>query len=129
MNLMETLGKASPSDFPALFFLQSILPEVNTIFDFGGSVGNLFYCYSQYLDFPTHLRWLVYDLPKNVELGEEIASHRSEHRLSFTSSLNDGDGADLLLATGAIHYFEEPLSEKLASFHKKPRYVLINRIL
>jgi putative methyltransferase (TIGR04325 family) len=127
VDLMGHIERASPSDYAALFFLQPLLPFVRTIFDFGGNVGNLFYCYSRYLDFPADLTWTVYDLPENVKLGERIAADSGAYRLRFTTSLSDGDGADLFIATGALHYFEKPLADMLAEFKKKPRYVLVNR--
>jgi putative methyltransferase (TIGR04325 family) len=125
--LMKATEKAGPSDYAALFFLQPIMPLIRTVFDFGGNVGNLFYCYSKYLDLPSDLTWMVYDLPENIEIGEQIASNSGERRLRFTSSLNDGDGADLFIASGALHYFEPPLPEIIAKFKNRPHYVLVNR--
>jgi putative methyltransferase (TIGR04325 family) len=125
--LMKTIEQATPSDYPALFFLQPIVPLIRTVFDFGGNVGNLFYCYSKYLDLPSDFSWTVYDLPKNIETGAQIANEAGERRLRFTNSLSDADGADLFIACGALHYFEPPLPDIIAEFHRKPRYVLVNR--
>lgn len=127
INLMKTVQKANPSDYPALFFLQPILPVVRRVFDFGGSVGNLLYCYSNYVSIPDDLTWTVFDVPENVQLGEQIAGDAGERRLRFTSSLSEGDGADVFLATGALHYFEKSLAAMLSEYRRKPRYVLINR--
>ncbi|HEX4773095.1 MAG TPA: methyltransferase, TIGR04325 family [Bryobacteraceae bacterium] len=127
INLMKTVQNANPSDYAALFFLQPILPAVRTVFDFGGSVGNLWYCYSNYISMPADLTWTVFDVPENVQLGEQIAKDAGENRLRFTSFLCDGDGADVFIATGALHYFEESLPAMLSEYHSKPRYVLINR--
>lgn len=127
VNLMARIDTAKPSDYPALFFLQGVTPFIRTVFDFGGNVGNLFYCYSKYLEFSTDLVWTVYDVQENVTLGEQIASDSDEGRLRFTTSLSDGDGADLFIATGALHYFDRLLPEMIAEFEKKPRYVLVNR--
>jgi putative methyltransferase (TIGR04325 family) len=127
INLMKTVQTANPSDYPALFFIQPILPDIRTVFDFGGSVGNLFYCYSNYVSIPADLTWMIFDVPENVQLGEQIASEAGERRLRFTSALSDGDGADLFIATGALHYFEKSLPAMLSDYRLKPRYVLINR--
>jgi putative methyltransferase (TIGR04325 family) len=127
INLMQTIEKASPSDYAALFFIQPLVPVIRNIFDFGGSVGNLFYCYAKYVNFPKDFIWTVYDVAENVELGERIAGDFGESRLRFTTSLSDGDGVDLFMATGALHYFEKPLPDILAEFRTKPRFVLINR--
>jgi putative methyltransferase (TIGR04325 family) len=119
--------KPRPGDYAALFHLQRIMPQVQNVFDLGGSVGNLFYCYSKYLDFPPDLSWMVCDLATTNRLGETLADSRKEQRLRFTDQLMDADGADLLIISGALHYFEQPLSNMLAAFVVKPRYVLVNR--
>ena len=127
INLIRTMEEATASDYAALFYLQPVLPSLRTIFDFGGSIGNLFYCYAKYLDFPADLIWTVFDVPENVDFGEKFARDRGEQRLRFTACLGDGDGVDLFLATGALHYFETPLPDIISEFQKKPRYVLVNR--
>ena len=118
---------ARPSDYPALFHMQPLLPSLRTVFDFGGNVGNLFYCYSRYLALPNDLIWTVYDLPNNLDVGAKIARERRESRLRFTERLEEADGVDLLIACGSMHYFEEPLPDIIAKFARLPRYVLINR--
>jgi len=115
------------SDYPALFHMQSLLPSLRTVFDFGGNVGNLLYCYSRYLALPSDLTWTVYDLPKNLERGAAIACAKRETRLRFTRQFEEADGADLFIACGSMHYFEEPLPDMLAKLSRLPRYVLINR--
>jgi putative methyltransferase (TIGR04325 family) len=119
--------KPRPSDYAALFHLRSILPGVKHVFDLGGNVGNLFYCYSDYLELPTTLTWMIYDLPAMLSMGQELARERNETRLRFTDSFYDADGADLLIASGSLHYFAKPLGAMLADLEVKPKYVLINR--
>lgn len=126
LNLLMS-ESARLSDYPALFHMQPLLPSLRTVFDFGGNVGNLFYCYSRYLALPQQLIWTVYDLPTNLEMGAKIAGERGEKRLRFTERLEEADGADLLVACGSMHYFEEPLPDIIAKFTRLPRYVLINR--
>jgi putative methyltransferase (TIGR04325 family) len=125
--LMEAADKAYPSDYPALFHIQTVLPHLRSLFDFGGNVGNLFYCYSKYLELPPELIWTVYDLPKNNEIGEQLARNHGETRLRFTDQFSHADGTDLFIACGSLHYFEQPLALMIAGFLTKPRYVLINR--
>jgi putative methyltransferase (TIGR04325 family) len=118
---------ARPSDYPALFHMQTLLPSLRTVFDFGGNVGNLLYCYSRYLALPAELVWTVYDLPNNLEVGAKVAGERGERRLRFTGELEEANGADLFVACGSMHYFEEPLTDMLARLTQLPRHVLINR--
>jgi putative methyltransferase (TIGR04325 family) len=119
--------KPRPGDYAALFHLERIRTQIANVFDLGGSVGNLFYCYSKYLDFPAGLCWTVCDLAETNRLGEGLAASRNERRLRFTDQLTDADGSDLLILSGSLHYFERPLSDILAEFSIKPRYVLVNR--
>ena len=114
-------------DYAALFHINNYLSRIRTVFDLGGSVGNLFYCYSRYLKIPPNLIWTVCDLPDTNRLGEELASSNKEPHLRFTDRLSDASGTDLLVISGALHYFEQPLSQIIAGFANKPRYLLINR--
>ena len=46
---MRFAEKPRPSDYPALFWLSRLGTDRPRIFDFGGNVGNLYYCYKPYL--------------------------------------------------------------------------------
>jgi putative methyltransferase (TIGR04325 family) len=116
-----------PGDYAALFHIRRNLSTIHTVFDLGGSVGNLFYCYARYLNFSPDLSWTVCDLAETIRVGKILADSREERRLRFTDQLKDADGSDLLVISGALHYFEQSLSNILASFISKPRYALINR--
>src|SRR5262249_53720335 len=50
-----------PGDEEALCQIRHILPGLRTVFDLGGSVGNLFYGYANHLDMPADLSWTVCD--------------------------------------------------------------------
>jgi putative methyltransferase (TIGR04325 family) len=51
--------KARPADYPALFHIQRLLPQIGTVFDLGSGIGNIFYCYSKYTDMPSSLSWYI----------------------------------------------------------------------
>ncbi|HVV93705.1 MAG TPA: methyltransferase, TIGR04325 family [Hyphomicrobiales bacterium] len=126
----ETLRAAArprPSDYAALYHLQPLAPQLHHVFDFGGFVGTLYYCYTNYLDFASDLVWTVYDLPETDAEGERLAAERGERRLRFSTRLADAEGADMFVACGSIHYFEEPLPSLIGRLADKPHYVLINR--
>ncbi len=118
---------ARPSDYAALFYLNAILPEVNTVFDFGGSVGNVYYCYERYLKFSSEFGWTVYDLPETLHYGKALAVERGAQHLKFSSDFAEAEGVDLFIASGSLHYFDTPLSSLIAKLEKKPRFILINR--
>lgn len=46
---------ARPSDYPVILYLGRLLTDSTRVFDLGGNVGNLFYCYQQYLTFGSAL--------------------------------------------------------------------------
>ena len=115
------------SDYAAFYHLMPRVQGVRSVFDLGGNIGNLYYYYRRYLDWPADLRWRVMDLPDVIEAGRRTAKERQASGLSFTTRFDDASGCDLLIASGALHYFAEPLPEMIKRLECKPRYVLINR--
>lgn len=126
-SLQASMSRTRPSDYPALFHLSRLSLEGLRVFDLGGTMGNLFFLYDRYLQFPATLRWTVHDLPANRERGQELARQRGERRLQFTEDVYGASGADLLLVSGALHYFEFMLADYLARLAQRPRHVIINR--
>ena len=124
---LELAVSARPSDYAALFHIRPMLPGIRRIFDLGGNVGNLFYCYCQYLDLPPEITWQVRDLPCNIARGRAMADARGARQLHFSDKWTDASGADLLIASGSLHYFERPLPQMIADLPVKPLHVLINR--
>jgi putative methyltransferase (TIGR04325 family) len=116
-----------PSDYAALFHMRGLIYESAKIFDVGGSIGNLFYLYDRYLNLPLDCIWLVFELPKWVELGRNVATSRGKNHLRFTTKWEDAAGAELLIASGSLHYFDTPLSQMVSELPEKPSHILINR--
>jgi putative methyltransferase (TIGR04325 family) len=115
------------SDYPALFHLAPVAPGLRQVFDLGGAVGNLLYSYARHLPFSEALVWTVCDLPARRAAGIELARQRGEARIRFTEGFEEAAGADLLLVSGALHYFDEPLHPMLGRLDRLPRRVLVNR--
>jgi putative methyltransferase (TIGR04325 family) len=118
---------ARPSDYPILFYLKSFSIEINSILDIGGSAGNLFYCYDQYLHFSPPFRWTVNEVPANNIAGRQLAQQRNEPRLHFIDSLTECPHADAVLISGALHYFEALPPALMQHLNPPPRHVFINR--
>jgi putative methyltransferase (TIGR04325 family) len=116
-----------PGDYAALFYIQQFMPHIRSVFDLGGNVGNLFYCYVKYLNFGRDFRWTVLDLPKTIALGRQIATGQNENRLFFTDRLNDADGTNLFMTSGSLQFFEQSLPSMIAGFVNRPPFVLVNR--
>jgi putative methyltransferase (TIGR04325 family) len=116
-----------PSDYAALLHMRGMILNRSKIFDLGGNIGNLFYLYDRYLDLPPDCTWLVFDLPVWVESGQDVATNRGEIRLRFTTKWEDAAGAELLIASASLHYFDTPLSQMVSELPEKPSHILINR--
>ncbi len=123
-SISETVRE---SDYPLLFHLAPLAPQLRHVFDFGGNVGNLFYAYQTQLRFPSTLLWTVYDLPMKKPLGEKLAAERGETRIRFANSVAEASGADVFIASGSLHYFEQPLHEILRTLQRLPDHVFVNR--
>jgi len=115
------------SDYPLLFHLAPLAPELRHVFDHGGNVGNLFYAYQTQLRFTPTLLWTVYDLPMKKPFGEKLAAERGETRIHFANTLAEANGSDVFIASGSLHYFEEPLHEILRPLERLPNHVFVNR--
>ncbi len=122
------IGKAFPSDYPVLFWLSQLLPELHSVFDWGGHIGVSYYTYAKYLNFAESLRWRVGDVPQIIDAGAELARTRGMTALSFTLDILDADGFDLLLANGSLQFVETPFSESVRALKRQPRHLLINKL-
>jgi len=120
-----------PSDYPLLFHLQRLFADANSdvrsVLDIGGSIGNLFYCYSRYLHYPAGFKWTVCEVPQTAVTGRKIAEERGEDRLIFVDRLDACTEADIIVISGALHYFESLPPEMTSHLHRAPRHVFINR--
>jgi putative methyltransferase (TIGR04325 family) len=124
---LELNRMARPSDYAAFYYLRDPLLCVKKIFDLGGNVGNLYYCYRDYLPLRKDVVWTVFDLPETISRGRTLASSRNVPNLQFTDDLQQASGADLFIASGSLQYFDRSLPELLESIGQRPRYILINR--
>jgi putative methyltransferase (TIGR04325 family) len=115
------------SDYPVLFHLAPIAPTLRRVFDLGGHVGNVFYAYQHKLCFPPNLIWTVYDLPHKRPFAEKLAAERHETRIHFAGSPAEASGSDVFIASGSLHYFDQPLHEILRALDSPPPHVFVNR--
>jgi putative methyltransferase (TIGR04325 family) len=115
------------SDYPVLFFLSPVVSELRTVFDLGGSVGNLFFQLDRHLKFSDELVWTVHDIPVKRAAMNEFARKKGEKRLAFTDEFSSASGVDLFIVVGAIHYFEPKLADLLGQLESLPKHVIVNR--
>lgn len=119
--------EAATSDYAAFFYLRDRMLNAKRIFDLGGNVGNLYYCYRDYLPLRDDATWTVFDLPENIARGRTIATARKARHLRFIDDLRDIGDVDLFIASGSLHYFDRPLPQLLSDLGRLPPYLLINR--
>jgi putative methyltransferase (TIGR04325 family) len=115
-------------DYPVLYWIGKIFQtstlDRTNFFDFGGNLGIHFLTYSNYLDFPSNLKWVVCDLPEIVKVGN---SEQRDPRLSFTTDFELASGSDIFLASGSIQY-DRNISMRIKALERQPQHILINRI-
>lgn len=114
------------SDYPALFHLDAHREAIRTVFDLGGNAGAMFYRYDEHLHWPADFAWTICDSPKNLEYAARHAKKRREERLLFTTMPETMDGSDLLLVSGALQYYQDPVG-LVAAIPNRPRFILVNR--
>jgi len=115
-------------DYPALcWIMRSAADGLASVFDVGGSIGIKYLAYREALGRWPALRWTVQDVPAVVEYGRKLSAERgSEPNLAFTSSFSDGDGIDILYASGVLQYLPAALGDLLGSYRRLPRRLIIN---
>lgn len=117
-------------DYPAMHWLARLLNDgVRDVFDLGGHMGQAYYGFGQYLDYPTDIRWRVHDVPAVMHAGRRWADeHDKLGGLAFADHPGDADGCDLLITTGALQYLEYSLPELLRGFARAPADVIVNLV-
>lgn len=117
-----------PSEYPVLFWLSRLFPESPRVFDFGGYLGVLYNAYRRFDIYPPNLDWTVYDVPAVVAAGESILLNEPDSRLHFTAAFGDASVADILLASGSIHFCEEGFAGMLGKLSSLPQHLIINKM-
>lgn len=125
INLLEV---TKPSDYAAFYWLGKILPDIRTLFDFGGNLGWSYYSFQKYLQYPERLRWTICDVPAVVKAGARLAVERGASHLRFATDFRDCDGADVLYSSGTLMYVERDLRQLLGELQHKPSHLLLNRV-
>lgn len=116
-----------PSDYPVLYWLSAIAGDIR-LFDYGGNVGNVYYRYARYIDASRRaVHWTVYDLPKVIDMAKGIAVQRGGSAPLFTTSLLDSANSNVLLVSGAYHFWEGSNQEFLEQFPRLPEHIFVNR--
>jgi putative methyltransferase (TIGR04325 family) len=127
-QLYDYRTRIDPHDYPSLYWISRSLDEgMNSVFDVGGAIGIKFIAFREHLKRWPSLQWLVQDVPAMAEHGRMLALERGDAaQLRFTDCFEDGEGVDLLFASGVLQYLPKTLGELLRSYHKLPRRIVVN---
>jgi putative methyltransferase (TIGR04325 family) len=124
---LDFMQERAPWDYPVLYWLRRLAPEIRCLVDAGGHVGVKYRAFAPYLDLD-RLQWVIYDLPALVRAGR--AQLRPQDRtLSFVDRIEDAPPADVLLASGLLPYLREPFGELVGRLRSRPRHVLLNKVV
>jgi putative methyltransferase (TIGR04325 family) len=113
-RLYDDRVRMDPHDYPSLYWLTRSMHEgMRSVFDVGGAIGVKFIAFR--------------DVSAMVRHGRELALQRDDGRqLHFTESFRDGDGCEVLFASGVLQYLPQRLGEMLSSFSRLPQRIVIN---
>lgn len=120
--------RMDPHDYPSLYWLTRSLGEgMRGVFDVGGAIGIKFMAFREPLSSWPDLDWCVQDVPAMVAHGRKLAQERGDQgRLRFTDRFDDGQGLDVLFASGVLQYLPQTLGEMLSGWQRLPKRIVIN---
>jgi putative methyltransferase (TIGR04325 family) len=128
IDLHVKLSGIRASDYAVLYWLTRIRPGDMSIFDFAGSIGNLYYNYAGYLDDGIRdVQWTVFDLPKTVQEGRKLATTRASSGLGFSETLDSFSREHILVVSSAFHYLETTVKQFIEQFPETPQHIIVNR--
>lgn len=127
-RLYDHRTRMDPHDYPSLYWLTRSLQEgLKGVFDVGGAIGIKYLAFREPLQQVANLVWRVHDVPAMVGHGRELAAQRGDgQRLQFTDRFEDGEGLDVLFASGVLQYLPHTLGELLAGYRRLPQRIVIN---
>jgi putative methyltransferase (TIGR04325 family) len=114
-------------DYPILYWLKRLAPEITRVVDAGGHIGVKYRGFAPYLDLD-RLDWIVYDLPAQVKAGRAQARPQ-DRTLSFVERIEDAPAGDVLLASGLMPYLNEPFVDLVRRLRAPPRHILLNKVV
>ena len=115
-------------DYPSLYWLtRSWHDGLRSVFDIGGAIGIKYIAFRDAHKAFRDVTWRVCDVTAMAVHGEELARERGDvGRLTFTSRYEDGEGFDILFASGVLQYLPEAIGDIVARYARRPRRILIN---
>ena len=124
----EQMCKLAPWDYPVLFWLDKLSPEIHCLVDAGGHMGTKYRAFRNHLELGRGMRWVVYDVPAIVRAGQLRAQRDNCPGLEFIDDIALAPHAELFLGSGLLQYLDRPLSQLLLSLKALPRHLILNKV-
>ncbi len=127
---VERMRRMLSSDYPVVLWLQVLFERgASQVLDVGGNIGNSYYAYERYLNYPKNLQWMVHDLPAVHQVGRaQAAEHDHRRQLMFVDDLGQVSSQDILLANGALQFLPVSLRQLVSGLSELPPHLIVNRI-
>ncbi len=123
----DKLTRVQMEDYPVIYWLKNAFADSRSVLEIGGHVGVAYYGFSRVMEYPRDLAWTIFDVPSVMEAGEALARERSQTNLHFAhDGLDSIEGADILMAVGALQYLETDIARMLCSYQQRPKHILIS---
>ncbi|MDY0007844.1 MAG: methyltransferase, TIGR04325 family [Spongiibacteraceae bacterium] len=113
-------------DYPVLFWLSQIKTRINSLVDFGGHIGFLYYSARRFINASDSFIWQAMDVPAVIAAGRALAKERGADELTFIDSRETVPACDVFIASGSLQYIEPTLADLLRNAATLPRHVLVN---
>lgn len=120
--------EVAPWDYPVLFWIRSLLKEIDGLVDAGGHMGTKYRAFGPLLPLDDSFRWTVYDLPAIVRAGQALAAKQGVAGLHFVDRIEDAGATPLFLGSGLMQYLDMPLSGLLQQMPSLPPHLVLNKV-
>lgn len=124
----EQMCRVMPWDYPVLFWLRSLLDEIDGVVDAGGHMGTKYRAFRDLLPLDAAFTWIVYDVPTIVAAGRKRAVEDGLSQLSFINSIEEAPETCVFLGSGLLQYLDIPLATLLGGMQSLPRHLLLNKV-
>lgn len=124
----EQMCKLAPWDYPVLFWLNKLGPQIRSLVDAGGHMGTKYRAFRNHLELGPDMRWIVYDVAAIVRAGRLRAQRDNCPGLEFVEDIALAPDVELFLGSGLLQYLDQPLSHLLLSMKVLPRHLILNKV-
>jgi putative methyltransferase (TIGR04325 family) len=115
-------------DYPLIYWLERILPEINSLTDAGGHLGTKYIAFSVVLDLG-QIEWVVYDLPEIISAAQAKQKlGEVPDAIRFESEIEGAPTGELLIASGLFQYLDISFAEFFSNMKQRPKHILINKV-